>query len=205
MTAKTYVIGVDFGTLSGRTVLVEADTGCIAGQKEYSYLHGVMPRLPGGEPLGDGWALQDPADYMQVLEETIPDLLRETGVRGEQVAGLGCDVTSCTILPARSDGTPLCRLERFWEHPHAYVKLWKHHCAQPQARRIEQMAKAAEPSLLDRYGGKVSSQWMLPKVLQILEEAPEVYEACDLLLEAVDWLSFQLLSLIHISEPTRPY
>ena len=192
MTAKTYVIGVDFGTLSGRTVLVEADTGCIAGQKEYSYLHGVMPRLPGGEPLGDGWALQDPADYMQVLEETIPDLLRETGVRGEQVAGLGCDVTSCTILPARSDGTPLCRLERFWEHPHAYVKLWKHHCAQPQARRIEQMAKAAEPSLLDRYGGKVSSQWMLPKVLQILEEAPEVYEACDLLLEAVDWLSFQL-------------
>ena len=197
MAAKTYVIGVDFGTLSGRAVLVEADTGYIAGQREAPYPHGVITHLSDSQPLGDGWALQDPADYLWVLEDTIPTLLREAGVQGEQVAGLGCDVTSCTILPALSDGTPLCRLKEYQDHPHAYVKLWKHHSAQPQAQRIEQMISDTAPGLLDRYGGKVSSQWMLPKTLQILEEAPEVYDACDLLLEAVDWLSFQLTGVLR--------
>ena len=192
MAANTYVIGVDFGTLSGRAVLVEADTGRIAGQKEHRYAHGVMTRLPGGEKLADGWALQDPADYLQVLEETIPPLLREAGISGEQVAGLGCDVTSCTILPTLSDGTPLCRLEEYRDHPHAYVKIWKHHSAHTQAQRIESWVTIAAPTLLERYGAKVSSQWMLPKVLQILEEAPEVYRDAELILEAVDWLSFQL-------------
>lgn len=192
MSKQQYVIGVDFGTLSGRAVLVETAAGRVLGQKEYRYPHGVMTALPGGKDLGPGWALQDPADYLKVLEETIPPLLRETGVEGKDVAAIGCDVTSCTILPALGDGTPLCKTQAYSGAPHAYVKMWKHHGAIHQARRIENWAKQEYPALPARYGGKVSSQWMLPKVLQLLEEAPEIYRDCDLILEAVDWLALTL-------------
>lgn len=189
---RHYVIGVDFGTLSGRAILVDARTGHIEAAKERVYSHGVITRMPQDQPLAAGWALQDPADYLEVLEETIPALLWESGVPGEAVAGLGCDVTSCTILPTLEDGTPLCHLPPYRNVPHAYVKLWKHHGATGQAFRIENWARQQEPTLLDRYGGKVPAQWMLPKVLQMLEEAPEVYEQSDLILEATDWLAYQL-------------
>lgn len=197
MSEKKYVIGVDFGTLSGRAVLVEAATGSILGQRECRYPHGVMTSLPGGPDLGSGWAIQDPADYLAVLEGTIPPLLRESGVAGKEVAAIGCDVTSCTILPALGDGTPLCKTAPYVARPHAYVKMWKHHGALHQARRIEAWAKREYPALLARYGGKVSSQWMLPKILQLLEEDPEVYRDCDLILEAVDWLALTLTGTLR--------
>ena len=176
------VIGVDFGTLSGRAVLVKAENGQIIAQRTADYPHGV------DTSRGKGWALQDPMDYLRVLEQTIPPLLEKA--EGEEVAAIGWDVTSCTMLPAKADGTPLCCLPGFEDHPHAKVKLWKHLAASPQARRIEEAARGT--GLLDRFGGKVSSQWMLPKVLQIIEEAPEVYEAADLFMEAADWLTYVL-------------
>ena len=181
-----YVIGVDFGTLSGRAVLVEVQSGHIVAESVLDYPHGVMTEQ------GQAWALHNPMDYLTVLEHTIPKLLSESGVEAEEVAAIGWDVTSCTMLPALLDGTPLCRTERFKNHPHAYVKLWKHLAAAPQARRIEELAKAEYPELLSDYGGKVSSQWMLPKVLQIAEEAPEVYQSADLFLEVIDWLTLVL-------------
>ena len=181
-----YVIGVDFGTLSGRAVLVDAENGHIVAESVLDYPHGVMTEQ------GPAWALHDPMDYLAVLEHTIPNVLMESGVKAEDVAAIGWDVTSCTMLPVLLDGTPLCRTERFKDDPHAYVKLWKHLAAAPQARRIEELAKAEYPGLLLDYGGKVSSQWMLPKVLQIAEEAPEVYQAADLFLEVIDWLTLVL-------------
>ena len=179
-----YVIGVDFGTLSGRAVLVNAENGFIAAQCVADYPHGV------DTTQGPGWALQDPMDYLVVLEKIIPPLLVRAGILPQEVAGIGWDVTSCTMLPALADGTPLCNALGFEGHPHARIKLWKHLAASPQARRIEEAAQGT--GLLDRFGGKVSSQWMLPKVLQILEEAPEVYEAADLFLEVADWLTYVL-------------
>lgn len=181
-----YVIGVDFGTLSGRAILTNAQTGQISAESVLDYPHGVMTEQ------GPAWALHDPMDYLVVLEYTIPTLLRESGVRPEDVAAIGWDVTSCTMLPTLADGTPLCKTPEFSEHPHAYVKLWKHLAAAPQARRIEELAQREQPERLADYGGKVSSQWMLPKVLQIVEEAPEVYQAADLFLEVIDWLTLVL-------------
>lgn len=194
-----YVIGIDFGTLSGRAILVEAETGRILGQKEYRYTHGVMSSLSGKEKLGHGWAIQDPADYLQVLEETIPLLLQETHVPGSEVVGLGCDVTSCTILPVLEDGTPLSQTEAYRNEPHAFIKMWKHHGAVYQAEKIENWAKQSAPFLLGRYGGKVSAQWMLPKVLQMVEEAPEVYRDCELIMEVADWISFRLTGQVRRS------
>ena len=89
--------------------------------------------------------------------------------------GIGIDFTACTMLPTTADGTPLCRLPEFRREPHAWVKLWKHHAAQPEADRINETAAARGESWLPRYGGRISSEWFYSKSLQILDEAPSIY------------------------------
>lgn len=181
-----YVIGVDFGSLSGRAVLVDSRTGQIAAQRTVPYAHGVMTEG------GAGWALHHPADYLDVLETAVPQVLRDASVTAEQVTAIGWDVTACTMLPVQADGTPLCMLPEYQKTPHAYMKLWKHLAAEGQARRVEAAIREFDPQLLADYGGHVASQWMLPKILQIAEEAPEVYQRADYLVEASDWLVLAL-------------
>jgi L-ribulokinase len=136
--------------------------------------------------------LQDPNDYLDVLRITVPDVLRQSGVAPDEVAGIAIDFTACTMLPVTRDGTPLSFLDRWRENPHAWVKLWKHHAAQGQANRINEVARQRGEYWLDRYGGKISSEWFFSKSLQILEEAPEVYAAAGRLIEAADWVVWQL-------------
>jgi L-ribulokinase len=188
-----YVIGVDYGTLSGRAVLVEAATGRELASAVHEYAHGVMDTsLPGGARLPQDWALQHPQDYLDVLAHTIPAVLREAGVAAEEVIGIGTDFTACTVLPVKTDGTPLCFLPEFADNPHAYVKLWKHHAAQGQANRLNAIAAERGERWLANYGGKISSEWMIPKLWQIVEEAPEIYDAMDRFIEAADWIIWQL-------------
>ncbi|MBC7317151.1 MAG: ribulokinase, partial [Chloroflexi bacterium] len=158
------------------------------------YPDGVIDeRLPGtGIRLEPDWALQNPADYLSAVKETIPRLLKESGVSPEDIIGIGIDFTACTMLPTKADGTPLCFLPEYRNNPHAWVKLWKHHAAQPEANRINELARARGEAWLERYGGKISSEWFFPKALQILNEAPEIYEAADRLIEAADWIVWQL-------------
>lgn len=194
MKRRKYTIGIDFGTLSGRAVLVDVATGEEAATAVYEYANGVIDQqLPGGGPaLPPDFALQDPADYLRVLETTIPEVLRSAGVDRDDVIGIGIDFTSCTMLPTFADGTPLCFDQRFRHEPHAWVKLWKHHAAQPEANRLNEIARQRGEAFLSRYGGKISSEWFFPKVWQILNEAPHVYEAADRLIEAADWIVWQL-------------
>ena len=188
-----YTIGLDFGTLSGRALLVDVADGREAATAVYDYANGVMDAaLPDGTPLAPDWALQDPADYLRVLEVTIPRVLAEVGASSDDVVGLGIDFTACTMLPTTSDGTPLCFLAEWTAQPHAWVKLWKHHAAQPEATAINRIAADRGEAFLACYGGKVSSEWLLAKAWQILDEAPEVYQAADRLLEAADWVIWQL-------------
>ena len=100
--------------------------------------------------------------------------------------------TACTLLPVQADGTPLCLLPEFQRNPHAYPKLWKHHAAQQQANRLNDIAQARGEWWLGNYGGKISSEWAIPKIWQILNEAPEVYAAADRFIEAADWIVWQL-------------
>lgn len=189
-----YTIGVDFGTESGRALLVDTRDGREVASAVHDYANGVIDRcLPGSDrPLPPDWALQDPQDYLDVLGNTVPAVLRESGVAAAEVAGIAIDFTACTMLPTRADGTPLCFLEEWRDEPHAWIKLWKHHAAQPQADRINAVAEARGEPWLPRYGGKISSEWFFSKALQILEEAPEVYHAADRLIEAADWVIWQL-------------
>ncbi|MDF1495673.1 ribulokinase [Caproiciproducens sp. CPB-2] len=188
-----YTVGVDYGTLSGRAVLVDVQTGKELASSVYEYPHGVMDKnLPDGTPLGHDWALQDPQDYLDVLADTIPAILKESGVSPDDVIGIGTDFTACTVLPVKADGTPLSFLPAYKSRPHAYVKLWKHHAAQDKANRLNEIAAARNEPWLKNYGGKISSEWAIPKIWQIVEEDPEIYDAMDRFIEAADWIIWQL-------------
>lgn len=187
-----YTIGIDYGTLSGRAVLVDVATGEELATAVLDYPHGVMETaLPDGTPLPPRWALQHPQDYLDVLDTVVPQVLASSGVLPADVIGIGVDFTACTTLPTYANGTPLC-FEEAWAHrPHAWVKLWKHHGAQAQADRITALADEY-PDLLTRYGGKASCEWMLPKIMELLEEDEALYNAADRIIEAGDWLVWQL-------------
>jgi L-ribulokinase len=190
---KKYSIGVDYGTQSGRAVLVEVATGEIIAQAVKEYTHGVMDEyLPDGTKLGPDWALEHPRDYLEVLEITIPAVLQQSGIQKEQVIGLAIDFTACTMLPIDKEGTPLCFHEELKSVPHAWLKLWKHHAAQAQANKLNKVAEERKEEFLARYGGKISSEWMLPKIMQILDEAPEIYAQTDRFMEATDWVTMML-------------
>lgn len=190
---ELYTIGLDYGTLSGRAVLVNVQTGEEKATATLDYPHGVMDSaLPDVTRLGVDWALQHPQDYLDVLQAVVPTVLREGGVTPAQIIGVGIDFTACTLLPVKQDGTPLCFLEQFCNQPHAYIKLWKHHAAQDHANRLNKIAEQTGQPWLARYGGKISSEWLVPKIWQTLEEAPEIYAQADAFIEAADWLVWQL-------------
>jgi L-ribulokinase len=163
---------------------------------EYAFPHGVMDEaLPNGTKLGQDWALQHPQDYLEAIWHTVPTVLRLGGVDAADVIGIGTDFTACTVLPVKADGTPLCFLDAFRRHPHAWVKLWKHHAAQDKANRLNETASRRGEAWLPNYGGKISSEWAIPKLWQVLDEAPEVYAAMDRWIEASDWIVWQLSGL----------
>ncbi len=209
MSANKYAIGIDFGTESGRAVLVETTTGREIATAVYSYENGVIDeKLPvDGAPvlLEPEWALQDPQDYIRTFQRTVPAVLSQAGVNPEDVIGIGIDFTACTMMPVKSDGTPLCDLPEYRRHPHAWVKLWKHHAAQPEADKINATARRLGETWLDRYGGKISSEWFFAKALQILDEAPEIYAAADRLIEAADWVVWQLTGFEKRNSCTAGY
>ena len=188
-----YVIGVDFGTLSGRAAVVAADDGTELAHSVLDYPHAVMDTcLPSGRLLPPDWALQHPADYLEVLKTAVPDAVARSGVDPRDIIGIGIDCTACSVLPVTGDGTPLCFLPEWENEPHAYVKLWKHHGAQGEANRMTEIAGERNEHWLVRYGGKVSSESMFPKIWQTLREAPEIYDRAELFLEAGDWIIWQL-------------
>lgn len=189
-----YVVGVDYGTLSGRALVVRVRDGAEVGTAVHDYRHGVIDAaLPGtGRPLPPDWALQDPQDYRDVLRHAVPAAVSAAGVDPALVVGIGIDFTACTVLPTLADGTPLCEVPELRDHPHAWVKLWKHHAAQPHADRINATAHSRGEPWIGRYGGKISAEWQFAKGLQILEEDPEVYRRADRFVEAADWIVWQL-------------
>ena len=192
--SAAYAVGVDFGTESGRALLLDLDSGRELATSVVRYPSAVIDStLPStGDRLPPDWALQDPEDWVKVVEEAVPEVLQQAEVDPEQVVGLGVDFTSCTVLPVTSDGVPLCTLEEWRQRRHAWPKLWKHHAAQPIADRLNLVALERDESFLERYGGRISSEWYFPKLIEVWLEDREIYDECDAFIEATDWIVWWL-------------
>ena len=198
MEMKHYTLGLDFGTESARSLLVDVQTGEVAEAVSLAYPDGVIDsHLPGiATPLPPDFALQNPQDWLTTLEFTVRNALQQANIQPEQLIGIGIDFTASTILPTRADGTPLCQAQRWRGHPDAWPKLWKHHAAQPQADRMIRVAEERRESWLKHYGGKISSEWLPAKALAILEDAPEIYNESAIILEGADWVAWQLTGVL---------
>lgn len=194
MQQETYVVGVDYGTLSGRALVVRVSDGEELGTAVHEYPHAVMDHelAATGEKLPPEWALQVPQDYREVLQKAVPEAIAAAGIDPAQVVGIATDFTASTPMPVLSDGTPVCEVPGFEGRPHAYVKLWKHHAGQAQADRINELARERGEDWLPRYGGFISSEWEYAKALQLVEEDPEIFDRMDHWVEAADWIVWQL-------------
>ncbi|MHB8652881.1 MAG: ribulokinase [Terriglobia bacterium] len=193
MAKEKFAVGIDYGTESGRAVVVRVRNGEELASAIVPYPDGVLDeRLPGGPALEPDWALQNPRDYLYVVEKGVPKALKSAGARPDDVIGIGTDFTASTPLPVKRDGTPLSFLPQLKKNPHAWVKLWKHHAAQPEANRINEIGRERDEDFIRIYGGKYSSEWFFSKLLQVADEAPDVYELTDRFIEAADWIVWQL-------------
>ena len=192
---ERFTVGIDFGTLSGRAVITRVSDGEIVGEAVHAYEHGAMDRVLSagdGVELPPDFALQVPDDYRQVLRTAVPQAVAASGVAPSSIVGIGVDFTSATVIFADDEGRPLCEMEQFRNEPHAYAKLWKHHGDQEQAHRIVALAKERGETWLARYGGDLSSELLMPKALETLEKAPGVYAQASQIVDAVDWITWQL-------------
>lgn len=188
-----YTIGIDFGTLSVRAVVIAVEDGRVLANAAFDYPHAVMDKaLPDGTPLDSDWALQHPQDYLEGIRHTVREAVTKSGVSADDVIAVGIDFTSSTSLPVDEKGEPLCLQSRFSSNPYAWPMLWKHHAARKYADRMTQAALEIGEAFLERCGGRISAEMMFPRLWQIAEEAPEVYEAADQFMEAGDWITRQL-------------
>jgi L-ribulokinase len=193
MSKDKFTLGIDFGTESGRVVVIRVRDGVEFASAVIPYPDGVIDeRLPSGPKLEHDWALQNPRDYILVVEKGVPKALKAAKVKADDVVGIGTDFTASSPMPTKRDGTPLCFVPQLRKHPHAWVKLWKHHAAQPEANRINEVGRERNEEFIRVYGGKYSSEWFFSKLLQVLDEAPEIYDATERFIEAADWIVWQL-------------
>ncbi|MBQ8815589.1 MAG: ribulokinase [Lachnospiraceae bacterium] len=187
---KQYTIGLDFGSLSGRGVLVDTGDGNILAEAEMTYPNGIMSRrLPDGTLLEGHWFLQHPQDYLDVLEYVVHELLKRSNVKTEQIVGIGVDFTASTVLPLDEHMQPLCSQAKFENHPHAWVKLWKHRSAVELAADMARVCREQGLRYPEWHGGRIPSGCLLAKVMQVCEEDDEVYEAADCFMEAADYIT----------------
>lgn len=206
MAKDKFILGIDYGTESGRAVLIRVRDGEEMASAIVPYPDGVIDaKLPGGPKLEPDWALQNPQDYLRVVEKGVPKALKAAGIKADDVIGIGTDFTASSPMPTKADGAPLCVLPKFRKQPHAWVKLWKHHAGQPEANRINEIGRERNEEFIRIYGGKYSSEWFFSKLLQILDEAPKVYEAIDRFIEAADWIVWQLTGEERRSTCTAGY
>ena len=193
---RLYTIGLDYGSLSCRGILADVRNGSIHAEETFVYPHGVMDTsLPDGTPLASGWYLQHPSDYVDALQAVIPSLVRKSGISPKQIVGIGVDATASTVIPVDETMQPLCLNPLFSSHPHAWPKMWKHHAAYPQAQKLTAISREQQCPYLDWYGGAVSAECLLSKVVETFECDRTVYDAAYAFMELADWIPSQLAGM----------
>jgi len=194
MSATKYAIGLDYGTNSVRTLIVNVANGCEVASAVWEYTHGTQGVILSHDP---NLARQHPADYVTGAETTIKKALAvaKRTVRGfspDQIIGIGVDTTGSTPLPVDRHGHPLAFDRRFAKHPAAMAWLWKDHTGIAEAGEITALARKLRPQYLAKCGGTYSSEWFFSKILHCLRTSPEVFDAAYLWVECSDWVPAML-------------
>lgn len=191
---KKYTIGIDFSTETVQAALVDVSNGKFAATAFYKYSHGIITdSLPDSDiKLDQGWALQHPKDYINALKRTVPKLIKESQISPAQIIGIGVGFTGSTVIPTTQDGTPLALIEDYKDDPHAWPKHSMHQSAQNKADHLTQLAIDRFETFLDRYGGQINAEWFFPKLWEIYDNSTSVYRAADRIIEASDWIVWQL-------------
>lgn len=187
---KKYSIGVDFGSLSARAVIYNVSNGDCIHSVETLYEHAIYETVHPytNEPLPVASSLQLPEDFSQALGRSVKTVIQESGIQPEEVVGISVDCTSCSLIPVDNNYRPLCWSEAFKASRHSYVKMWKQHTAVKEAEEISRKAGSEG----ERFGGKILSEWGIPKILETLRHDPELYQATYRFLEVGDWLIYLL-------------
>ncbi len=193
MSAK-YTIGLDYGTNSVRTLIVDVSNGKEVATAVWNYAQGTDGVLLSRDP---NLARQHPADYVKGAEMTLKSALANAkkavrGFKADQVIGIGVDTTGSTPIPVDRNGQPLAFDRRFAKNPAAMAWLWKDHTAVEAAAKITTLARRTRPQYLAKCGGTYSSEWFFSKILHCLKSAPEVFEAAYLWVECADWVPAML-------------
>lgn len=189
-----YTIGLDYGTNSVRTLIVNAANGREVASAVWEYAHGTHGVILARDP---NLARQHPADYLEGAEITIKKALalaKKTvrGFKATDVIGIGVDTTGSTPLPVDGRGIPLAFDKRFAKNPAAMAWLWKDHTGVIEAGEITALAKSIRPQYLAKCGGTYSSEWFFSKILHCLRSAPEVFDAAHTWVECADWIPAML-------------
>lgn len=185
-----YSLGIDFGTESGRVLIVD-ENGVTISTSVVPYRHGVITEhLPSseGNTLPKDYALQHPEDYLEVLQTGIPEALYKANITNRSISGVGIAFTSSTVLATDKNLTPMCLYKQHEADPHAWVKLWKHHSAQKESMEILNKANNRQEEWLGSFGNQISTEWLLPKCLETFYKSPKLYSNTEFFIEAGDWI-----------------
>ena len=188
MNMKKYTIGLDFGSLSCRGILVDTSDGKICAEAMMEYPHGVMTEaLPDGAPLEGDVAFQHPRDFREAMEAVIKEIVSKCD-HPENIVGIAADTTVSTVIALDGDFLPLCEKPEFASRPQAYAKMWKHHGAAPMAKRVEQICIEQNRPYLDWYGGSISSESLFMKAIETFERDRVVYDNTACFIELADYI-----------------
>lgn len=201
MKTDQFVIGIDFGTDTVRSVVIDANTGEETAAAVHAY-----PRWRDGlycSPSARRFR-QHPLDYVEGMTHTVRDCLKQIGPAAvKAVKGISADTTGSSPVAVNENGVPLALLPGFEEDPDAMFILWKDHTAVGEAAEINAHAQHFETNYLQFVGGIYSSEWFWAKLLQVLRSNQQVRRACGSWVEHCDWIPFLLTGGRHINEIKR--
>lgn len=188
---KRYALGIDYGTNSCRSLLIDLDQGAEVGSTVFNYPSGEMGILL--DSKDPHVARQNPQDYLDGLQSVVRGALAQAaekvpGFDPAQVVGIGIDTTGSTPIPVNQQGTPLGLLPEFKHNLNAMVWLWKDHTGYAEAAEITQLAHELRPNIIAKCGGVYSSEWFWSKILRLRRADPQVFDAAYSFVEHCDWL-----------------
>lgn len=192
MSKRKLSLGLDYGTNSVRTVLVDVTNGAEVATDVHEYETGEAGIIL--DPSDHNLARQNPADYLKGIEVSMKKIIRQAGSAdkdfdADQIIGIGIDTTGSTPLPVDKDGTPLAMLDEFKDNPNAHAWLWKDHTGHAEAAEITKLAEKEHPEYLAKCGGTYSSEWFFSKILHCLRVDPRVFDAAYTWLEHADYMT----------------